>query len=142
MLTCCPHDGNDVEKQGSVAYTDVYKKPLCMQNPVMSAAWLVANLQLLAPLLSLTLDTRRFCEPVLRSRVLAVIAVIYTAMSYVGLVVRPSPKFNLLHLYNFTQTFRIQFGLVAAAAFVAYVAVMQCTRIVLDSHQQRRIQTL
>ena len=26
MLTCCPHDGNDMEKQGSVAYTDMYKK--------------------------------------------------------------------------------------------------------------------
>ena len=111
-----------------------------MQNPVVSCAWLVANLQLLAPLVSVTLGTKRFCEPVLRSSVLLVFALIYTCLSYVAVLVRSNENLNLLRLYNFTYSFRVYFALVAGAGLLAYVVVVHCTRRLLDSHKKYRVQ--
>ena len=106
---------------------------IAMQNPVVSCAWLVANLQLLAPFISLTVDTKKFCEPVFRSRVLLVFAIIYTSLSYVAVLVRPSDTINFLKIYNFTESFRVYFALVAGAGFLAYVLVVHCARRILHS---------
>ena len=106
---------------------------IAMQNPVVSCAWLVANLQLLAPFISLTVDTKKFCEPVFRSRVLLVFAIIYTSLSYVAVLVRPSDIINFLKIYNFTESFRVYFALVAGAGCLAYVLVVHCARCILHS---------
>ncbi len=113
-----------------------------LQNPVASSAWLVANLQLFAPFVSLTFDTKRFCEPVLRTRVLLITTGIYTILSYVAILVRPDQSINLLRLYNFSQSFRLQFAAVLAAGFVAYILVVNATQRLLHVFEQRRLQPL
>ena len=117
---------------------------IAMQNPVVSCAWLVANLQLFAPFISLTLETKKSCEPVLRSRILLVFAFMYKNLSYVAVWVRPNDTINLLKIYNFTESFRVYFALVAGAGFAAYVVVVHCARCVIDvfSQKHRRVQPL
>ncbi|KAL0053576.1 hypothetical protein WJX82_007835 [Trebouxia sp. C0006] len=109
-------------------------------NPVASSALLVANLQLFAPFVSLTFDTKWFCEPVLRTRVLLITTGIYTILSYVAVLVRPDQSINLLRLYNFSQSFRLQFAAVLAAGTLAYMLVVNAARRLLHVYGQRRLQ--
>ncbi|DBA85716.1 hypothetical protein WJX77_011623 [Trebouxia sp. C0004] len=109
-------------------------------NPVTSSAWLVANLQLFAPFASLTVETKWFCEPVLRTKPLLITAGVYTVLSYVAILVRPDQSINLLKLYNFSQSFRLQFAAVLAAGTVAYTLVVNATRRLLHVYGQRRLQ--
>jgi hypothetical protein len=111
-----------------------------LQNPVASSALLVANLQLFAPFVSLTFDTKWFCEPVLRTRVLLITTGIYTILSYVAVLVRPDQSINLLRLYNFSQSFRLQFAAVLAAGTLAYMLVVNAARRLLHVYGQRRLQ--
>ncbi len=110
-----------------------------LQNPVASSAWLVANVQLFAPFVSLTFDTKWFCEPVLRTRVLLITTSIYTVLSYVAILIRPDQSINLLRLYNFPQSFRLQFAAVLAAGTVAYILVVNAARRLLHVHGQGRL---
>lgn len=111
-----------------------------LQNPVTSSAWLVANLQLFAPFASLTFDTKWFCEPVLRTKPLFITAGVYTILSYVAILIRPDQSINLLRLYNFSQSFRLQFAAVLTAGTVAYILLVNATRQLLHVYGQRRLQ--
>lgn len=111
-----------------------------MQNPVASSAWLAAQEQLLLPLVTLTINTRSFCEPLWRSKPVLVIVVIYATLSFVTDLVRPPRHLNLLNLYNFPQSFRWQYGMIAGGGILAYVAWMGVTRVLLSQRQQRKIQ--
>ena len=113
---------------------------LLLQNPVSTLALLVADLQLLAPLVSVTLGTRRFCEPVLRAKPVLVTASIYTVLSYVAVLVRPVQSINLLNLYNFGQTFRFQFAGVLAVSTIAYIFVVGGARLLMIWYGRRRLQ--
>ncbi len=111
-----------------------------LQNPVTSSAWLVANLQLFAPFASLSVDTIWFCEPVLHAKSLLITAGVYSILSYVAILVRPDQSINLLRLYNFPQSFRLQFAAVLAAGTVAYILVVHAARRLLHVYGQRRLQ--
>ncbi|KAL0043037.1 hypothetical protein WJX79_007543 [Trebouxia sp. C0005] len=108
-------------------------------NPVTSLAWLVANLQLFAPLFSLTVDTKRFCEPVLRTKPLLITVGVYTILSYVAILVRPDQSINQLRLYNFSQSFRLQFAAVLVAGIVAYILMVHAARRLLHVYGRRRL---
>lgn len=113
---------------------------LLLQNPVSTLALLVADLQLLAPLVSVTLGTRRFCQPVLRAKPVLVTAIIYSVLSYVAVLVRPVQSVNLLNLYNFGQTFRFQFAGVLAVSTIAYIFVVGGARWLMIWYGRRRLQ--
>ena len=81
---------------------------MILQNPVSSLAFLLASLQLLIPLGSLTMVTSRFCESLLRNKVFTVIATIFTIIAEVAVLVRPNQNINFFHLYDFPQSFRFQ----------------------------------
>ena len=112
--------------------------PATLQNPVSSAAWLGANVQLLAPLLSFTMDTRRFCEPLLRTKPLIIIAS-YSILSYIAVLVRPGQWFNPLGLYNFTQSFRFEWAGVAAAGMLMFMVVVRIIRKLLQRCQHSKV---
>ncbi len=59
-----------------------------MQNPVLTVAWLTANLQLLAPLVSITTQISKFCAPLIRTKVFVAFAVMNTASSCMLVIVR------------------------------------------------------
>ena len=114
---------------------------LCrVQNPVTSTAWLAANAQLLNPLVSMTVDTRQFCEPLYRTRPVFIIVATHILLSFVAILVRPDQHVNLLSLYNFGQSFRFQFLGVVFGGLFAYAVLVGTTRLLLRQHQQRRVQ--
>ena len=110
-----------------------------MQNPVLSAAWLAAQMQLLLPLVTLTINTRSFCEPLYRSKPVLVTTLIYATLSFVTCLVTPDKRINLLNLYDFRNSFRWQYGMMAAGGILAYVVWMCVTRVILSHRQRRKI---
>ena len=116
-----------------------YNVFVCLQNPVTSLAWLVANVQLLAPLISLTIEINNFCEPLFRTKPLLILATIYSVVSYVAILTRSSQRVNPLNLYNFAQTFRLEFAGVALAGTVGYTVLVHGCRLLLRIHEQRRL---
>lgn len=111
----------------------------CLQNPVTSLAWLVANLQLLAPLISLTIELNNFCEPLLRTRPLLVLALVYSVVSYVAVLTRTNQRINPLSLYNFAQSFRLEFVGVVLAGTAGYIVLVHGCRKLLQFREQRRL---
>ena len=111
-----------------------------LQNPVSSLAFLVANALLLIPLASLTAATNRFCKALLCNKLFLIFAIIYTLLSQIFVLVRPSKSINLLSLYNFTQLFRFQlFGAVIAACAL-YMALLLLTYYALRKIRQAKVQ--
>ena len=110
-----------------------------MQNPVASSAWLTADMQLLLPLVTLTVNTKSCCEPLWRSRPVLVIAVIYVLLALIAAMVRPLPGINLLRLYNFPQSFRWQYTGIVMGSILAYAVWMGITRILLMRRQQCKV---
>ena len=111
-----------------------------VQNPVTSTAWLAANAQLLSPLVSMTVDSRQFCEPLYRTRPVFIIVATHILLSFVAILVRPDQHVNLLSLCNFAQSFRFQFLGVVFGGLFAYAVLVSSTRLLLRQHQQRRVQ--
>lgn len=102
----------------------------------------MANLQLLAPLISLTQDIKNFCAPLLRTKPLLIVALVYTVVSYVVILVQQIPSINVLSLYRFAQSFRFQFAGVATAGFLVYVLLVSGTRQILDRYEHRRLKPI
>ena len=111
----------------------------CLQNPVVTLAWLVANLQLLAPLISLSIDINNFCEPLLRTKPLLIIATVYSVMSYVAILTTSNQNVNPLNLFNFAQSFRLEFAGVAIAGTVGYTVLVHGCRRLLHFYEKRRL---
>ncbi len=109
-----------------------------MQNPVTTVAWLMANLELLAPLVSITIDINKFCAPLIRTKVFVAFAVMYTSSSCVLAFVR-TDRLNLLSLYNFPQSFRNRFAGVGTAGLLIYIVVVQSIRRALKHREQRKV---
>ena len=99
----------------------------------------MANLQLLAPLISLTIELNNFCEPLLRTRPLLGLALVYSVVSYVTVLTRQSHRVNPLSLYNFAQSFRLEFVAVIIAGTVVYIMVVHGCRKLLQFHERRRL---
>ncbi len=112
-----------------------------MQNPVTTVAWLMANLELLAPLVSITIDISKFCAPLIRTKVFVAFAAIYTSLSVVLAFVR-TDRLNLLSLHNFPQSFRYHFVGVASAGLLMYIVVVQSIRRALKHREQRKMEAL
>ncbi len=109
-----------------------------MQNPVTTVAWLMANLELLAPLVSITIDISKFCAPLIRTKFFVAFAAIYTSLSVVLAFVR-TDRLNLLSLHNFPQSFRYHFAGVASAGLLIYIVVVQSIRRALKHREQRKV---
>lgn len=112
---------------------------LALQGPVASLAWLTANLQLLAPLVSLIIGTSNFCKPLLRTLPVLILASVYSAISYVLVLVRTGQLADTLSLYNFEQSFRYQFGAVAAGGTLVYILMVNAWRKLLEAYEHRKV---
>lgn len=109
-----------------------------LQNPVVSLVWLFGNLQLLAPAAGMASDTRAFCKPVLRSKLLLAVWSLITTLAYVDILVR-NHLVNPLNLYNFPQSFRLQFGLQCLGGIVFYCVLVVSFRQAVDVYTRQRI---
>ena len=109
-----------------------------MQNPVITVAWLMADLQLLAPLVSITPEISKFCAPLIRTKAFAAFAVM-NMLSSCMLVIVKMDRLGLLSLYNFPQSFRNHFAGVATAGLFIYIIVVQVIRRALNEWEQRKV---
>ncbi|KAL0022621.1 hypothetical protein WJX77_011150 [Trebouxia sp. C0004] len=73
-------------------------------NPAATLAWLVANFELLGPLVSLVIDTKNFCEPALRFKPIFLLTSFYLATAYIAALGRPDGWGNTFAQYEFPGT--------------------------------------
>ncbi|KAL0027251.1 hypothetical protein WJX77_006828 [Trebouxia sp. C0004] len=111
-------------------------------NPVVTLAWLFGYYQLLAPLISLTVDTKSFCQSPLRFKPVLIICLVFTFCLYVTVLVRTEQFVNPLNFYNFSQTFRLQFAGLTLAGVTFYASFIHAFRLVMNRYGQRRLSPL
>ena len=85
-----------------------------LQNPVTAVAWFVADISLLGPLVSLTIETMDFCEGLFRTKVTMLFALAHGITATITLLV-PDQRHvagmsAYLKLYNFNAAFRLKFA--------------------------------
>ncbi len=125
VLSCCTHK----------MYVDV-------QNPVVTLAWLFGYYQLLAPLISLSIDTKSFCQSPLRCKPVLIICLVYTFWVYFTILVRTEQFVNPLNFYNFSQSFRLQFAGMTIGGVVFYTIFVNMFRRVMNRYEHRRLSPL
>ncbi len=91
-----------------------------LQNPVITLGWFFGNLQLLVPLVSLTIDTKPYCESPLSTKPLLIMSVVLPTLANVVVLVRTESVWNPLKFFNFPQSFRLQCGGLGVAGTVFY----------------------
>ena len=108
-----------------------------LQNPVNSLEWMEADIHLLAPFVSLAMDTRNFCQPLQRVKVVVLLTAIFVTTANVAVLARSSH--NPFNLYNFEQSFRLELaGVLFAEAFMYWLTV-RGMRYLLERRQHRRL---
>jgi len=103
-------------------------------------AWLAANLQLLSPLVVLTLDIKPYCAHLFKSKLFWLLTILFSLLIYYDLLVRYQRGSNVFSLYNFVQSFRLESFGVLAAEVAIYHGVIHATRRLLVRQQQRSLQ--
>lgn len=110
-----------------------------MQNPVITIGWFFGNLQLVTPLVSLTLDTKPFCESLLSTKPLCIMSLVLPTIAYLAILVRTEQFFNPLHFFNFSYTDRWQLSLLGIGGAVFYGIVTAVFRNLVLRYEQRRL---
>lgn len=101
-----------------------------MQNPVVSLAWLVTNLQLLIPLFSQTFGIHDYSERLIHKRPILGVMILHGVLSYLCVLVRSAQHVGPLSLFDFAQYFRFQLaGVIVAVSFGHIVVVNSCRRM-------------
>ena len=111
---------------------------MILQNPVVSLAWLFGNLQLLAPAAGMANDTRSFCQPALRYKPLLVVWTVITTLAYLDILVK-NPLAHPLNLYDFRQSFRLQYGAQCLGGIVFYCVLVVSFRQAVDVYTRQRV---
>ncbi len=124
---------HNIHRLPSLAYLPV-------QNPVNTMAWVSANFQLLGPIISVTVETRLFVQPIFRTGPLLLLAVAYTALATLAVMAGPTTHANAFRLFHFPQLYRFQCEGIGVGAVVNFYVCITVTRRLLRWHQQRRIQ--
>ncbi len=108
-----------------------------LQNPVNSLQWMEADIHLLAPFVSLAMDTKNFCQPL--QRVKSVVLLTLTFVTTANVAVLARSDHNLFNLYNFEQSFRLELAGMLLAEASMYLAVIRGMRYLLERRQYRRL---
>ena len=96
-----------------------------------------AYLLLLAPFMSLAIETRNFCQPLQRVKSLVLLTLIFVTTANVAVLARSSH--NPFNLYNFEQSFRLELAGVLLAEASMYLVVIRGMRYLLERRQHRRL---
>lgn len=110
-----------------------------LQNPVNSLQWMEADLHLLGPMTSLILDTKNFCQPVLRAKLFLTLAIFVGLFANLALLVRTSHTTNLFSLFDFIESFRLELVGMMSAECVVYFLLVNGMRRLLSVSERRRL---
>lgn len=113
--------------------------PFGMQNPVATLVYLNGNMQLLAPLISLLLETQFFCQSALKSKPMLLLSLFYLMTAYGSIVAPLQSLWNPLGFFNFPQSFRWRYGCAIAVSTLVYATLIRVTRRILACHERRRL---
>jgi len=119
-----------------------HKMSVAVQKPVVTLAWLCGYHQLLAPLISLSIDTKPFCQSPLRFKPMLIISLVFTFCVYFTILVRTEQFVNPLNFYNFSQSFRLQFAGLTMGGVIFYATFIHAFRLVMNRYEQRRLSPL
>ena len=84
-----------------------------LQNVVNTYGWLTANFQLLGPIISLGVETKLFVQPLYKTKLFFPLAIFFTLLSSLVILLGPAHHANIFHLYVFPQHFRSAFPCMA-----------------------------
>lgn len=114
---------------------------MCLQNPVITLVWQFGNLQLLAPLGGMAIDTRSFCQHVLTFKPTLLLCTVLTILAYTTILVK-NQVVNPLHMYNFPWSFRLQFGGQCLGGILFYSIFVHSLRRAVDAYLQQRVDSV
>ena len=100
----------------------------------------MAGVQLLAPFISLTIDTSAYCTPLLRTKAFLVCASLYILVAALNVLVRTSKSINPFRLYDFSHSFRLEVAGLVILGILGYVLVVQAFRRLLALYKRCRVQ--
>lgn len=100
---------------------------------------MTGNMQLLAPLISLLLETRPYCQSPFKSQPMLSVALFYTVLAYSTILTPWVRLWNPIHLFDFPQSFRWELGGQIVVLTVVYTVVIRVTRRVLACYEHRRL---
>ena len=109
-----------------------------MQNPVNTPMWLMANVELVAPIISLAVDTKLFVEVVFRGPLLLLTAV-YACLATAGIMAGPAKHGNIFRLYRLSQLFRFQSEAFVVGQTMLYLALITLTHYGLKHYFRRKV---
>ncbi len=110
-----------------------------LQNPVITLGWFFGNLQLLVPLVSLTIDTKPFCESPLSTKPLLLMSVVLPTLAYLVVLVRTESVWNPLQFFNFSQSFRLQCAGLSVGGTVFYAVFTAAFRWFVLQYDHRKL---
>ena len=110
-----------------------------VQNPVITLVWLSGNLQLLAPLISLTVETHPFCKSTLHCKPVFIVSVLYLISAYCVILVRTEQIWNPFGFFNAPQSFRFEVFGEFMGGTVFYALLIRITRKVVERYDTRRL---
>ena len=67
------------------------------------------------------------------------VSVLYTLLAYFIILVKNESVWNPLSLFDFSQSFRLEFGCITVGGVVAYLTLIRLTRRILACHEHRRL---
>ena len=109
-----------------------------VQNPIITLVWCCGNFQLMAPFISLTVDTKLFCVSPLHTKPTLVCFLVFTTLAYVAILTRLG-SFNPLNFFNFSQWFRLQFAGACLGGVVFYTVYVTLFRRCMVWRERRRL---
>lgn len=100
--------------------------------------WLIANVQVLAPIVSLAVDTKRFVKFIFRGPLLLLTAV-YACLATAGLMAGPAKHANIFRLYSLPQLFRFQSEAFMLGMTTLYIILITLTRYGVKGYFDRKV---
>ena len=100
--------------------------------------WLTANVSLLAPIISLAVDTKLFVQFIFRGPLL-VLTVVYSSLATLVLMAGPAKHANVFGLFRFDWLYRLQTEGILLIFTVLYFVLVTLTRYMLRRYQRRQV---
>ena len=110
-----------------------------VQNPVVTLVWLSGNLQLLAPLVSLTIETHPFCTSTFHCKPVLIVSVLYLMIAIFEILVRTEQTWNPCRFFSAPQSFRFQYFGLCVGGTVFYYSLIRVTRKLMERYDNRRL---
>lgn len=117
-----------------------------MQNPVNTMMFEVGLAQVLAPVVSFTIECKRFCQHPLQHKPTLFMYFFYIVPINVVIMAGPGSSkhaiFHALKIYKFPADFRYHMELLLVCTAAVYAVAVHVARRILNAKQEHRIRPI